>query len=114
LLLQNRHLSLRMLADEVNIGKDTVRKIVVEDLLKRKICSHFVPHSLTPEQKDRRIAACRDLIAKAVTDPYFFKKIVTGDETWCFAYDPTTKRQSTAWVGETSPWPKKCDFRSLV
>jgi len=32
LLLQNRHLSLRMLADNVNIGKDTVRKIVVEDL----------------------------------------------------------------------------------
>ena len=28
LLLQNRHLSLRMLADEVNTGKDTVRKIV--------------------------------------------------------------------------------------
>ena len=38
LLLQKRHLSLRMLADEVNIGKDTVRKIVVEDLRKRKIC----------------------------------------------------------------------------
>ena len=32
LLLQNRQLSLRMLVDEVNIGKDTVRKIVVEDL----------------------------------------------------------------------------------
>ena len=47
LLLQNRHLSLRMLADEVNIGKDTVRKLVVEDLRKPKICSRFVPHSLT-------------------------------------------------------------------
>jgi hypothetical protein len=35
LLLQSRHLSLRMLADEVNIGKDTVRKTVVEDLRKR-------------------------------------------------------------------------------
>ena len=57
-LLQNRHLSLRMLADEVNIGKDTVRKIAVEYLRKRKICSRFVPHSLTPEQKDRRTAAC--------------------------------------------------------
>jgi len=34
LLLQNRHLSLRMLADEVNIGKDTVRKIVL------KICKN--------------------------------------------------------------------------
>jgi len=62
---------------------------------------------LTPEQKDQRIAACRDLIATADSDPDFFKKIVTGDETWCFAYDPTTKRQSAAWVGETSPQPKK-------
>ena len=81
LLLQNRHLSLSMLADGVKIGKDTVRKIVVEDWRKRKICSRFVPHSLTPEQKDQRNAACRDLIATANSDPDFFKKIVTGDET---------------------------------
>ena len=111
LLLQNRHLSLRMLADEVNIRKDTVRKIVDEDLRKRTICSRFVPHSLTPEQKDRRIAACRGLIATVDSDPDFFKKTVTGDETWCFAYDPTTKCQSPAWVGETSPRPKKLRFQ---
>jgi transposase len=80
LLLQNRHLSLRMIADEVNIGKDTVRKIVVEDLRKRKICSRFVPHSLTPEQKDWRTAACRDLTAIADSDPDIFKKIVTGGD----------------------------------
>jgi hypothetical protein len=48
-----------MLADEVNTGKDIARKIVVEDLRKRKICSRFVPHSLNPEEKDRRIAAYR-------------------------------------------------------
>ena len=40
----------------------------------------------------------------------FFKKIVTGDVTWCFAYDPTTKGP-TAWVGETSPRPKKLRFQ---
>jgi len=85
-----------MLADKVNIGMDTVKKSVVEDLQKWKICSRFVPHSLTPEQKDRRNAACRDLIATADSDPDFFKKIVTGDKTWCFAYDPTTKCQSAA------------------
>ena len=84
-----------------------MRKIVVEDLRKRKICSRFVPQSLTPEQKDRRIAACRDMIATAGSDPDFFKNIVTGDETWRFAYDPTAKRQSAACVGETSPRPKK-------
>ena len=58
-----------------------------------------------------RIAACRDLIATADSDPDFFKKIVTGDETWCFAYDPTTKRQSAAWVGETSPRSKILRFQ---
>jgi len=30
---------------------------------------------------------------------------------WCFAYDPTTKRQSAAWVGETLPRPKKFRFQ---
>ena len=34
-----------------------------------------------------------------------------GDETWCFAYDPETKQQSSEWVGETSPWPKKLKFQ---
>jgi len=47
------------------------------------------------------------LIATADSDPDFFKKIVTGDETWCFAYNATTKHQSAAWVGETSPQLKK-------
>jgi hypothetical protein len=34
-----------------------------------------------------------------------------GDETWCFAYDPETKRQSSEWVGETSTWLKKLKFQ---
>jgi hypothetical protein len=37
----------------------------------------------------------------------FFNKIITGDETWRFAFDPETKRQSSEWVGETSLRPKK-------
>jgi hypothetical protein len=51
-LLQNRHLSLRMTADESAICKDTVRKTVVEGLKKRKVCLRFVPRTLTAEQKD--------------------------------------------------------------
>jgi len=34
-----------------------------------------------------------------------------GDETWCFAYDPETKRQSSEWGGETSPQPKSLKFQ---
>jgi hypothetical protein len=44
-------------------------------------------------------------------DKTFFNKIITGDETWCFAYDPETKRQNSEWVGEISPLPKKLKFQ---
>jgi hypothetical protein len=42
----------------------------------------------------------------AEADETFFNKIITEDETWCFAYDPETKQQSSEWVDETSPRPK--------
>jgi hypothetical protein len=41
----------------------------------------------------------------------FLNKIIAGDETWCFAYDRETKRQSSEWVGGTSPRPKKLKFQ---
>jgi hypothetical protein len=42
----------------------------------------------------------------------FFKyKINMGDETWCCAYGSEAKRQSSEWVGETSPRPKELIFQ---
>jgi len=44
-------------------------------------------------------------------DECFGENIITGDETWCFAYDPATKRQNAEWVGQNSPKPKKLQFQ---
>jgi len=62
---------------------------------KRKLCARFVPHSLTPEQRKDQVTSCQDIIAMANADKNFFNKIITGDETWCFAYDPETKRKDS-------------------
>ena len=48
------------MAEELGIGKETVRTIVREDLGKRKICSRFVPHRLTAEQKEKRMECAND------------------------------------------------------
>jgi len=77
---------------------------------KRKLCARFVPRSLTPEQREDRVTSCQD-IAMADADKNFFNKIITGDETCCFAYDPETKRHMSEWVGKISPWPKKLKFQ---
>jgi hypothetical protein len=70
----------------------------------------FVPHSLTPEKREDRVTSCQDIIAMADEDKNFLNKIITGDETWCFAYYPETKRQSSECVGQTSLRPKKLKF----
>ena len=44
-------------------------------------------------------------------DECFWENIITGDETWCFAYDPAIKRQSEEWVEQNSPKPKKLRFQ---
>jgi len=36
-----------------------------------------------------------------------FDRVITGDETWCFQYDPETKRQSMQWKTQNSLRPKK-------
>jgi len=38
---------------------------------------------------------------------------VTGDKTWCFQYDPETKRQSAEWEAPDEPKPKKSRLEKL-
>jgi hypothetical protein len=100
-----------MIAESLNIPKTIVLQILKKDLGKRKLCACFVPHSLTPDQREERVTSCQDVIAMADADRNFFNKIITEYETWYFAYNPKTKGQSSEWVGETSSWPKKLKFR---
>jgi len=103
LLTEDSRITLQMIADRLNIGKETVRWIVTEDL-GRKICARNVPHASTTEQKQERIVYWQDLLLMG-QDECFWENIITGDKTWCFAYDLATKRLSAEWVGQNSPKP---------
>jgi hypothetical protein len=50
----------------------------------------FVPHTSTVEQEEDRFAVCQDLIEMADSYPDF-KKIITGNKSWCFTYNPVMK-----------------------
>ena len=52
---ENRRLTVRTLAEQVDIDGETVRKILTEDLDMRKVCAKMVPKELTEEQKQRRV-----------------------------------------------------------
>ena len=52
---ENRRFTVRSLAEQVNIDRETVGKILTEDLNMRNVCAKMVPKELTEEQKQRRV-----------------------------------------------------------
>jgi len=63
----------------------------------RKICAKLVPKNLCVEQKANRLEICQDLQRRLKIEPNFLDKVITGDKSWVFDYDPETKRQSSEW-----------------
>lgn len=107
LLKNDRCLSVKMIEEITGIPKTIVHEILTEDLHKRKICSRFVPHKLTDDQQVARVKHCIDMKQSADLDPNVLRNLVTVDETWCFQYEPLTKRQSSEWIGDGEERPKK-------
>jgi len=55
IVCENSRLTVRSIAEQVNIDRERVRKILGEDLNMRKVCAKMVPKELTEEQKQRRV-----------------------------------------------------------
>ena len=47
------------------------------------------------------------MLEQLETEPNLLKRVVTGDESWIYEYNPLTKRQSLEWKSALSPRPKK-------
>ncbi len=61
------------------------------------------------------MTSCQDLLEMSNNDLDFFNKIVMGDESWCFAYDPESKWQSATCIGPNlSKMKKLCFQKSCV
>jgi hypothetical protein len=61
-------MSLQMMAEEPEISRETIRKILVEDLGKRKICARFVPHCVANERNAVRLQARQEFIQSVNDD----------------------------------------------
>ncbi|UYV63205.1 hypothetical protein LAZ67_2003444 [Cordylochernes scorpioides] len=97
LIKENPRTTLLELEQDTGISKTTIGRIVTEDLKLKKTPAKFIPRFLTNEQKLCRLATCEDMMKMTRTDPEWKDKIITGDETWVYGYDPETKPQSAEW-----------------
>lgn len=115
LVRENRRLTVRELAEECGISIGSCHNILTEKLKMHRVAAKFVPRLLTDDQKAHRVQVCQELLDRSNNDAHFLTNIITGDESWVYGYDIETKFQSSQWVGEASPRPKKArQVRSKV
>jgi len=57
--------TVRMMADEFGVNRETIRQFLVEDLGKRKVVSQFVPHALSDDQRHELVQYAKDIIKTA-------------------------------------------------
>ena len=94
MVLDNRRLKLRELADMVSISKSAINRILTENLDMRKICAKWVPRLLTMEQKERHEDVSIECLAMFhCNKPDFLRQFI--DETWVHHFTSDTKKQST-------------------
>ncbi len=103
--------SCTFISEWMGIPKTIVQQISCEDLQKWKLCVWFVPHALPAKQKEQCLNQTYGLIEMIESNPNFLNFIITGDESWCFAYDLETKCQSSEWYSPNTHPPKNFDFK---
>jgi len=74
---RNCCLSIRAVAELINIDKETVQQILHNNFNMKKVCLKMVPRLLTPEQKELRMNSCADILQNTANDPNFLENIIT-------------------------------------
>ena len=90
LILQNRRLTIREIAEDIGISFGSSQAILTEKLNMHRVASKFVPRVLTEDQKANRVIS-QELLDRVSVDENVLKTIVTCDETWVYGYDVETK-----------------------
>ena len=99
LILQDRHVTYRLIETTFGISGTSIHSILHEGLTVKLTCSHWIPDNLSIAQKKTCVDWSKEMLQKydrgASKHVY---DILTGDKSWIYAYEPKSKQQSTVGV----------------
>ena len=108
MVLEDRRVKLREIAEAVGISVERVGHILHKELHMNKLCAIWVPRILTPEQKRNRMTMSQHALELYNKNPAdFLRRFITIDETWIHHYTPESKQQSKQWTEAGSSAPKE-------
>lgn len=95
----------------VSLPCGPIQQKLTSELNMRHAIIKSVPCLLTTWQKEHHVEACQDLCQCATDDPSFLSRIISGNLSCVYRYDPGTKQQCTQWKSPSSPQLKKAQQR---
>jgi len=102
----DRHVTLRALAETVAVSLGTVHSIVKE-LQMRNVMSAWVPHDLTEENKRQRVMCATNMLSLFGDFGDSFPVLYAcEDETWIHFKPQANRRNSRVWVHKNEPLPQ--------
>ena len=107
MVLDDRRMKVREIAETIGISKKCVGYILHEELDMEKLCARWAPRLLTADQKRTRMKIseqCLERFNKNKTD--FVRRFITMDETWSHHYTPESKQQTKQWTEAGCSAPK--------
>ncbi|UYV61965.1 hypothetical protein LAZ67_1007210 [Cordylochernes scorpioides] len=107
MILANRRITVREVAEDLNISIGSCHSIFINDLGMRRVAAKFVPKLLNCNQKQHRMNIANEMLDSVRDDPNLLQRVITGDEAWVYGYDVETKAQSSQWKLPHEPRPKK-------
>ena len=108
-------MSVRDIANCTGISEGSVQTILKKRLDLRKVCTRWVPHLLTEEQKTQCLKCAQELLKTYKgCNSRVISNLLTGDETWVH----NKKRPSKGWSGvhllHDNASSHKCEVKSLL
>ncbi|UYV61861.1 hypothetical protein LAZ67_1006871 [Cordylochernes scorpioides] len=107
MILANRRITVREVAEDLNISIGSCHSIFINDLGMRRVAAKFVPKLLNCDQKQHRMNIANEMLDSVHDDPNLLQRVITGDEAWVYGNDMETKAQSSQWKLPHEPRPKK-------
>ncbi|UYV81744.1 hypothetical protein LAZ67_20002183, partial [Cordylochernes scorpioides] len=107
MILANRRITVREVAEDLNISIGSCHLIFINDLGMRRVAAKFVPKLLNCDQKQHCMNIAKEMLDSVRDDPNLLQRVITGDEAWVYGYDVETKAQSSQWKLPHEPRQKK-------
>ncbi|UYV64394.1 hypothetical protein LAZ67_3000512 [Cordylochernes scorpioides] len=80
MILANRRITIREVADDLNISIGSCHSIFINDLGMRQVAAKFVPKLLNCDQKQHRMNIANEMLDSVRDDPNLLQRVITGDE----------------------------------